>query len=177
MNFEITCIAQQLFAVLLLLIGLVLVIVYIALLPRKEEADESPSFGLELWEIEYKYLNKEIERKERSMIMMGSIIIPACFILMGQALQTRSFCSRLLIVALSTGLYSTWLFTIQLTDRILGNKTYARLRGLEKQMGIHVHRFGLDVREKSRTTVFRINHWLFYMIGLYAIGTLILLIS
>lgn len=158
-----------LLATLIVLLGL-----YAFLIPRRRPQSLSPTSDQDLqWE-EYRTLNKEIERRERSMIMMGSIFLPISLLILGQATTVGNLDVKFLLVCASMALYSIWLFAVQGTSWWLDEITYARIRGLEEQLGIEVHCYvGRQVEGNLRIYVRR-HHWAIFLVTLFVVAIIIM---
>jgi len=148
------------------------------------QVQRSPTTDEDKRKLEYQYLQSENERRERSMIMMGAIFLPVSLLIMGQAFTQDNILARFALVILSIGLYTIWLFRVNLTTISLNEITYKRLKGIEEQDDFQVHRY---MYAETRTEVEnstndvswlsnRRSHWGLYLILLYGLGATIMFI-
>jgi hypothetical protein len=107
-------------------------------------------------------------RRENSMILMGSLFIPTAFaiLIVGAAPPISiSQPARVSLLIVSVFLYSWWLFTVQLTTRIMNDLSYDMQRISEGNAGpghILKELYG-DRQGKGSLTWLRRNHWLAYL--------------
>jgi len=117
--------------------------------------------------------------REQSMITMGSLFVPTSFVLLGVASQPSIMpIDRLALSLLAPILYGVWLFTIQLSTRLM-NDTDAQLQQLARdprgdfarlQNRLYGDRHGKGWMMRARR-----NHWLLYLpILIYGSSFLIL---
>lgn len=136
----------------------------------------SSSFSERLW--------SEIARRENSMILMGSLVIPTAFGLLIVAALPPSTLStpeqtqeaRIVLSFAAVFLYSWWLFTVQLPVRVMNDISYQMQRMAEDSNGIgHVleELYGKDHGTGWLMRVRR-NHWLGYLVMLLVSATFIL---
>jgi len=162
-------------SVVLLNVLVVLLVVYAFSFPRHiDKEDSSETLDPRLWRVEYETLNGEIERRERSLITMGSIFLPVSFLLMGQAATANSPNIRLLLVWTSIMLYSVWLFAVQITSWRLDEIIYPRLRWLERHIGFEAHRFVGRRIQGSCWIHIRRHHWAIFLIVLFVVAIVIM---
>jgi len=76
----------------------------------------------------------------------GSIFVVTSLTLLGQSALAPPRL-RVIMIYLALLVYGTWLFAVTLTTQRLDDISYARLRGIERQLGLEVH---LYVGEMSR---------------------------
>ena len=126
----------------------------------------------------------EIARRENSMILMGSLVIPTAFGLLIVAALPPSTLStpeqtqtaRTVLSLAAVLLYSWWLFTVQLPVRVMNDIGHEMQRMIENSNGIgHVleELYGTDHGAGSLMKVRR-NHWLAYLVMLLFSATFIL---
>jgi len=126
----------------------------------------------------------EIARRENSMILMGSLVIPTAFGLLIVAALPPSILStpeqtqtaRTVLTSAAVFLYSWWLFTVQLPVRVMNDISYQMQRMTEDSNGIgHILEklYGRDHGSGSLMKVRR-NHWLAYLVMLLFAATFIL---
>lgn len=160
-------------------------LVYLLISPETKNAKDYPS---KTWEKdlllkEYEILNGEIERRERSMIMMGSIFLPTSFLLLGQAAmipksESVFWDARFLLALVSVTLYSIWLFAVQYTSWWLHEITYARLHWLEENIGFEAHKFlkkRIEKEGKRRINYLRRLHWAYFLFPLFLAAIAVIL--
>jgi hypothetical protein len=135
--------------------------------PRHRNEDPSDTFDHGLRLLEYNTLNNEIERRERSLIMMGSIFLPVSFLLLGEATKAANSEARFLLVCTSLALYSIWLFAVQLTSWWLDEIIYPRLRWLESHLGFEAHEFVRQRIQGSLRIHIRRHHWVIFLVVLF----------
>ena len=130
-----------------------------------------------LWR-EYKILDESVSRRENSVWVTGSIFVTASLLLLGQSTtltsgQGQDLVSteklRAVAVFTSWGVYAIWLFFLQFPAGRLTDWTFKRLRGIEHQLGMEVHRYVVRKRDPIRRWV-----WLTVLDGLFFAGYFIL---
>src|SRR6267143_4857564 len=117
----------------------------------------------------YKLLNSSIVRRENSLLVSGSIFVTASTFLIGQAGLILPGFVKEIIVWSSWTIYAIWLMLFQLTTYGITEVTYKRLRDIEEQMGIEIHRYLKNWRNPWRKWI-----WLWLFDGLLLVGFVLL---
>src|SRR2546430_12847910 len=125
----------------------------------------------------------EIARRENSMILMGSLVIPTAFgLLIVAALPPSTLLTpeqpqtaRTVLSSAAVLLYSWWLFTVQLPVRVMNDISYQMQRMTEDSNGIGQILEELYGKEHGAGWLMRVrrNHWLAYLVMLLFAATLI----
>jgi len=163
-----------------LLIGIAIILIYLVLFFNLgcPAADESCSGTRDehLLRLEYETLNEEVRRRGEMLAVHGSIFVVASLLLLGQsALTPQPTRAAILFVALFV--YAAWMFAMTYSTGRLDNIAFARLRGIEKQLGFEVHRYMKEKTECKTWLKARRFIWGFVLIVLVAGGSFLLLIN
>jgi hypothetical protein len=102
--------------------------------------------------------------REQGMLGMGNLFIPTAFILLAAAATAQLTSSVRMVLAISApALYVLWLFSVQLSTRLMDDVD-AHIRLLAKDgAGEVLHDFYGDRHGHGRMMKCRRNHWLFYV--------------
>ena len=126
-------------------------------------------------------LSPALSGRERSMIDMGLIFVVAAFIILGQVPQAKdiSFPVKTILTISSPLVYAFWLFTIQLSTRLMNDSDMEMSVRIEEERGIYgisrVRReFYGDYHGRGPMMWFRRNHWLLYFILLIIGATMLI---
>lgn len=131
-----------------LIVGLAIFLLYFVLHNRLKRADETCSLTLDenLLLKEYDVLREEVGRRGNLLAVHGTIFVVASLILLGQGAMQDKYEMRTGLVFGALGIYFLFLFVMVHPTRRLDEISYARLRGIEKQMSFEAFRF---VKEKA----------------------------
>lgn len=125
---------------------------------------------------EYRTLNEEVRRRGDMLAIHGSIFVVASLLLLGQSvLTTRPLRAVILFVALLV--YAMWLFAMTYSTRRLDDIAFARLRGIERQLGFKAHLYMKEETEGKIWLAARRFIWGFVLILLVLGGYFLLLID
>ena len=106
--------------------------------------DETEMSEINLALKEHQALVKEIIRRGELVPLTGAILIISALEIfrygfsIGNAIGN---CERFLIFLFALFLYAVWLFSVAWTTRWLDEKTYARIRGIEKSYDFQAYRY------------------------------------
>ena len=127
-----------------LLIGSLLllayVLIFLVLIGCRPEESCSETKDEHLVLLEYQTLNEEVRRRGEMLAIHGSIFVVACLALLAAAVSVpTSHFARVAMVFLSLLIYGMWSLVVTCTSQRLDDITFARLRGIEGQLGFQVH--------------------------------------
>jgi len=86
---------------------------------------------------DYKISGNEIGRRDNIILLVGTILIGASLLLIGNLTQRESSFPIAFYAFSSIGFYCVWLWGIHETARKLNNITYRRLRAIEEALSNH----------------------------------------
>lgn len=115
-------------------------------------------------------------RRENSMIVMGSIFIAGSFVLLGAASQlSTATISKIALALASPILYVVWLFSVQLSTRLMNDVEFDMRLICEKSYGpaAILREFYGEKHGRDPVMWMRRNHWLVYIPLLIAAATAI----
>lgn len=126
--------------------GFVLSIIYILMIPEwgKEDQEFTCFFPLTNKNInvllkDYEITNVEIARRGHITLLVGTILVAAAFLIVGQVFLESNENPTHMAALVSTGLYSTWLFVLHGTSKRLDNMTFAHLKGIARKISQIIH--------------------------------------
>jgi len=137
-------------------VGLSCVILYVVFLWRlkKLQAECPDTKDEHLVLLEYRTLNEEIRRRGDMLAIHGSIFVVISLLLVGESVS-KPQPEKVGILFVALFIYVMWLFAMTYSTRKLDDIAFARLHGIEKQLGFKAH---IYMREK--TCDFRSKFWL-----------------
>lgn len=141
------------------------------LLKKEEDLPVFAPSEIECRKIEYNTLNELVMTRERSTVIVGSILSSAAFLILTVAFQL-DLKAKLTAIMGAILLEGIWLCYYQATGR-LDELCYDLLRKLEKKIGIEVHRYLKRCRErfwlvKTRKYIWLVTFMAFWILGLVA---------
>lgn len=83
---------------------------------------------------DYSITNDEIARRENITLVVGSILVSSSFIILGNYVvnDLSNVHNSLFPATVSIVLYAVWLFVFQITTKKIDERSYERIRALEK---------------------------------------------
>lgn len=174
--------------------GFVLSIIYILMMPEWGTDHETYCFfplneNIDVLLKDYEITNDEIARRGHITLLVGTILVAAAFLIVGQTLVESNVIliggsnavgknnetETNLAALASIGLYSIWLFVLHGTSKRLDNMTFARLKAIEVrisqtinyrrgyQFGVHSfikREFDKSLRKKRFLARIRTEWWI-----------------
>lgn len=109
---------------------------------------------------DYEITNKEVERRDNIDMIVGTILVTASFVILGNVASTTTSASTtsawIFPYALcSISLFASWLFVLHHTTAKLDSFAYERMRALERSISQHsgyafgIHSYTYDKRQKD----------------------------
>ena len=162
-----------------LAIGLGLFLLYFLLHHRLKQADEtcSPTLDENLCLKEYDVLREEVGRRGNLLAVHGTIFVVAALLLLGQGALQVKYEMRAGLVFGALVIYFLFLFVMVHSTRVLDEISYARLRGIEKQMGFEAIRFVKKEAEPNDWVQIRRFVWGWFSLPVVIAGFVLLLVG
>jgi len=170
----------------LVTLGILLSVIYY-FLQRTEERDESKrerfpilretEFGKR--KLEYETFNRNVENREKSTLIAGTIILTASVLILVESLG-RPLPRPLLVptVLASPALYAVWLLFAYATAKRIDNICHRRMREIEGELGIRVHRYIQEEIKREKWYHYgRLGLWLLFFWVLLLFGIVILVLK
>jgi hypothetical protein len=129
--------------------------------------------------LEYEALNKNVANREKSTLIVGTIILIASILILVESLG-RSLPRQLLVptVLASLSLYTVWLLFACATAKRINDICYDRMREIENELGIKVHSYIHERVNREKWYRYRsLALWLFFFWVLLLFGIVILLLK
>jgi len=124
---------------------------------------------------DYEITNKEVERRENINLIVGTILVTASLIILGNTANV-GHAPKFPYALSSISLFSLWLFVLHYTTAKIDSMVYPRLRAIEEAMtqhfgyafGVHKYTYGTmkDEDRNFQWVEFRRGFWGIIMIAL-----------
>jgi hypothetical protein len=103
---------------------------------------------------DYEILHVELQRRENIMLAIGSILIAASLLILGQtALSANAFSSFDVNAFASIGLFSLWIYILHESSKKLDGLTYKRAKAIEKALSYKLdYQFGIHSYIEENTS-------------------------
>ena len=104
---------------------------------------------------DYQTMNQEIRSRGSITLIVGTILITASFLILGDAAKYRySLDLKVVMAIVSIGLYLSWFFILNYTTKKLDNMTFSRMKaiesGLTQRINIQHFNFGIHTYIEQR---------------------------